>query len=126
MPILTLDTHDSSSMHQKTMTEALRIFWLTNQWYDTSMLSILLKDLNWEPLRTRRLRARHILLKKLRAKKYRGDIKNIILTPDCIYSSERSDKIRKIRSRIDTFKYSFFPLTISEHNKIKVPKEGST
>jgi hypothetical protein len=91
----------------------------------TESVSKLLEELKWEPLRARRLRARHSLLKKLGTETFRGDTENIILTPHYISRSERSDKIREIRCRTDTFKYSFFPRTISEHNKIKVPIEGN-
>jgi hypothetical protein len=66
------------------------------------------------------------LLKKLRTETFRGDVENIILSPHYIFRSERIDKIREIRCRTDTFKYSFFPRTISEHNKIKVSIEGNT
>jgi hypothetical protein len=92
----------------------------------TESVSNLLEELKLEPLRTRRLCLRHSLLKKRRTKTYRGDTENIILTPHCVSRSERSDKIREIRCRTDTSKYSFFPRTISEQNKIKVPIEGNT
>jgi hypothetical protein len=92
----------------------------------TQSISKLLEELNWEPLLIRRFRARHSFLKKLRTETFRGNTENIILTLNHISRSERSDKIHEIRCRTVTFKYSFFPHTISEHNKIEVLKEGNT
>jgi hypothetical protein len=68
---------------------------------------------------------RNSLLKKLKTETFRGNTENIMLTPHYISRSERSDKIRVIRCITDAFKNSFFPRTISEHSKIKIPKEGN-
>jgi hypothetical protein len=83
----------------------------------TDSVTQMLNELGWEPLETRRLRARLRLLEQLRMDIFKSDTENLILEPHYISRTDRSDKLREMFCRTDRYGNSFFPRTIRDFNK---------
>ena len=72
-----------------------------NYYGRTDSVTQMLNELGWEPVETRRLRARLRLLEQLRIAIFKSETENIILETHDIFRSDRSDKLREIFFRTD-------------------------
>jgi hypothetical protein len=88
-----------------------------NHYERTQSAPQLILELGWEPSDTRRLHARLRLLEKFRSDLFQSDAAEIILAPHYLSRCDKGDKIGEIHCRTDRYMTSFFPPTISDHNK---------
>jgi hypothetical protein len=88
-----------------------------NHYERTQSATKLILELGWGPLETRRQHARLRLLEKFRSDFFQSDTGEIILALHYIVRCDKSDKIREIHCRTDRYMNSFFPRSISDHNK---------
>ena len=84
----------------------------------TSLLKIY-KELGFESLKFRR-RFRCLRLYKLRSTQTPKYLYNSFPPRDCTYNTHKQDQVETYYCRTDLFKYSFFPYTIVEWNKLDI------
>ena len=85
----------------------------------TSQLKIY-KKLGLESLKFRRWFRRLCLFYKLRSTQTPEYLYNLIPLGNCVYNTRNQDHINTYYCRTDLFKYSFFPCTIVEWNKLDI------
>ena len=90
----------------------------TNRYHNTSSVTDMLQDLNWETLESRRTKLQLVMIYKIM-----NDLVDIpadtYLTPATTRTRAiHSKKLRQYPTRTDTFKYSFFPRTIPVWNSL--------
>ena len=85
----------------------------------TSQLK-LYKELGFESLKFRRWFRHLCFLYKLRTTQLPKYLYDLIPKGSCTYNTRNQDKIETYYCRTDLFKYSFFPYTIVEWNKLDV------
>ena len=90
----------------------------TNRYHNTSSVTDMLQDLNWETLESRRTKLQLVVMYKI--------INDLVDIPCDAYltpatTQTRAIHLKKLRqypTRTDTFKYSFFPRTIPVWNSL--------
>ena len=90
----------------------------TNRYHNTSSVTDMLQDLDWESLESRRVKIQLTLLFKV--------IQDLVDIPASTYLTPASTrtranhtkKLRQISSKSDAYKYSFFPRTIPVWNSL--------
>ena len=85
----------------------------------TSKLKIY-KELGLESLRFRRWFRRLCFFYKLRSTQTPKYLYNLIPSGNCVYNTRNQDQIDTYYCETDLFKYSFFPYTIVEWNKLDI------
>ena len=90
----------------------------TNRYHNTSSVTDMLQDLDWESLESRRVKIQLTLLFKVIQ-----DLENISAAAYLMPASTRTranhtKKLRQISSRSDAYKFSFFPRTIPVWNSL--------
>ena len=90
----------------------------TNRYHNTSSVTDMLQDLDWESLESRRVKIQLTLLFKV--------IQDLVDIPAAAYlmpastrtRANHTKKFRQISSRSDAYKFSFFPRTIPVWNSL--------
>ena len=100
------------------MVQRLAARYATNRYHNTSSVTDMLQDLDWESLESRRVKIQLTLLFKV--------IQDLVDIPAAAYPTPASSctranhtkKLRQISSRSDAYTFSFFPQTIPVWNSL--------
>ena len=110
--------HTDQSKQKLEMVQRRSARYCTNRYHNTSSVTDMLQDLNWETLESRRTKLQLVMIYKIM-----NDLVDIpadtYLTPATSRTRAiHSKKLRQYPTRTDTFKYSFFPRTIPVWNSL--------
>ena len=111
-------SHTDQSKQKLEMVQRRSARYCTNRYHNTSSVTDMLQDLNWETLESRRTKLQLVMIYKIM-----NDLVDIpadtYLTPATTRTRAiHSKKLRQYPTRTDTFKYSFFPRTIPVWNSL--------
>ena len=110
--------HTKQSKHKLDMVQKMTARYCTNRYHNTSSMTEMLGDLQWETLESRRKKIKLIMLFKIV-----NDLVDILaeeyLSPASTHTRAlHSKKLRQYPAKSDTFKYSFFPRIILAWNTL--------
>ncbi|MEW8542121.1 MAG: reverse transcriptase domain-containing protein, partial [Candidatus Thiodiazotropha sp.] len=110
--------YTAQSKQQLEMVQRRAARYCTNRYHNTSSVTDMLQDLNWESLESRRTKMQLTMLYKI--------INDLVDIPPSAYltpastrtRAHHSKKLRQYSTRTDAFKFSFFPRTIPLWNSL--------
>ena len=113
--------HTDKYSHKLEMVQRRAARYCTNRYHNTSSVTDMLQDLNWETLESRRTKLQLVMMYKI--------INDLVDIPCDAYLTPATTRTRAIHSkkllqyptRTDTFKFSFFPRTIPVWNSLPAP-----
>ena len=114
----TWSPYTTSGKHKLEMVQRRAARYVTNRYHNTSSVTEMLLELDWESLESRRVKIQLTLLYKII-----NDLVDIpapaYLTPTTTKTrANHSKKYRQFPSKCDAFKYSFFPRTVPAWNAL--------
>ena len=113
--------HTHKYSHKLEMVQKRAARYCTNRYHNTSSVTDMLQDLNWETLESRRTKLQLVMMYKI--------INDLVDIPCDAYLTPATTRTRAIHSkkllqyptRTDKFKFSFFPRTIPVWNSLPAP-----
>ena len=91
---------------------------------DPGCVTNMLNKLQWEPLQHRRAKSKVTMLYKIIHHEVEIPIHHLLVTNTRVTRGTQANNIRQISTRVDVYKYSFVPSTITAWNRL--PSEART
>ena len=110
------DPHTSSQINQIEKVQRRAARYVTNRFHNTSSVTDMLQDLNWPTLEARRLHTRLVMFYKITNHLVAIYPQNLLYPVDHRTRQSHTNCYRLIQTNKDTYKYSFYPRTISQWN----------
>ena len=120
------DPHQHNQINQIEKTQRRAARYTTNRYHNTSSVQDMIDNLNWPTLQTRRTRTRLIVFYKIVHQHIAIDHSQILQRTDHRTRQAHPYTYRHISATNDTYKYSFFPHTITQWNLLPVAAVQST
>ena len=114
----TWDPHHQYQIHQLEMVQRRAARYVTNRYHNTSSVNSMLTDLNWPTLQQRRLRTRLIFFYKITHNLVAIYPSNLLFPIDSRTRHHNPHSFQHIRCNKDTYKYSFYPQTVTQWNQL--------
>ena len=114
----TWDPHTKSQIHQIEMIQRRAARYTTNRFHNTSSVNDMLTNLNWPTLQQRRLRTRLIFFYKVIHNIVAIYPAHLLIPQDTRTRHSNPSGFKHIHTHKDIYKYSFFPYTITQWNKL--------
>ncbi|KAK3104461.1 hypothetical protein FSP39_002497 [Pinctada imbricata] len=114
----TWDPHTKSHIHQIEMIQRRAARYTTNKFHNTSSVNDMLTTLNWPTLQQRRLRTRLIFFYKVIHNIVAIYPAHLLIPQDTRTRHSNPSGFKHIHTHKDIYKYSFFPHTITQWNKL--------
>ena len=83
---------------------------------DPGCVTNMLNKLQWEPLQHRRGKSKVIMLYKIIHREVEIPIHHLLVTNSRVTRGTQANNIRQISTRVDVYKFSFLPSTITAWN----------
>ncbi|XP_069114821.1 uncharacterized protein [Argopecten irradians] len=113
------DPHNTGQIQQIEKTQRRAARYEHNRYHSTSSVTDMLYTLQWPTLQTRRLQSRLILLYKITHHLVANNPEQYLTPVDTRTRHTHPYAYRHIAATKDTFKYSFFPHTITHSNLLR-------
>ncbi|XP_071133190.1 uncharacterized protein [Mytilus edulis] len=110
------DPHTSESISKIEMVQMRAARYACNRYHNTSSVSNMLNTLNWPILTQRRLRARLVMMYKITHQLVAIPSSTILIPSDSRTRKHHSHTFRHIYTSKDSYRFSFFPYTITQWN----------
>ena len=114
------DPHTQDSISKIDMVQRRAARYTCNNYHNTSSVSAMLNTLNWPNLQERRLRSRLIMMYKITHQLVAIPFSTILIPSDSRTRKHHSLTFRHIYTTKDSYRFSFFPYTITQWNLLPV------
>ncbi|KAK3090224.1 hypothetical protein FSP39_010191 [Pinctada imbricata] len=115
------DPHTKESASKLEMIQRRGARYVCNRYHNTSSVTEMIDTLDWPPLTHRRLRTRLIMMYKITHALVAIPSNTILIPPDTRTRKQHTHTFRHIQTSKDSYRYSFFPYTITQWNQLPAP-----
>lgn len=112
------DPHTSESINKIEMVQRRAARYACNDYQTTSSVTNMLQSLNWPTLSQRRLKTRLIMMYKITHHLVAIPASTILIPSDSRTRKSNPNTFRHIYTSKDSYKFSFFPYTITQWNNL--------
>ena len=114
------DPHQIQLIQQIEQVQRQAARFATGNYYsrDPGCVTNMLNKLQWEPLQHRRAKSKVIMLYKIIHQEVEIPIQHLLVTNTRVTRGTQANNIRQISTRVDVYKFSFVPSTITAWNRL--------
>ena len=114
------DPHQIELIQQIQQVQHQAARFATGNYYsmDPGCVTNMLNKLQWEPLQHRREKSKVIMLYKIIHQEVEIPIQDLLVTNTRVTRGTQANNIRKISTRVDVYKFSFVPSTVTAWNRL--------
>ena len=114
------DPHEIQLIQQIEQVQRQATRFATGSYYsrDPGCVTNMLNKLQWEPLQHRRAKSIVIMLYKMIHQEVEIPIQHLLVTNTRVTPGAQANNIRQISTRVDVYKFSFVPSTITAWNRL--------
>ena len=119
------DPHTAEDINRLDQVQRRAARFVSNNYHDKTQRCVtqMIRDLHWEPLPVRRTNHRLSMLYKIQHKLVDVDASNIVQPND--RRTRGSQRLYQPRAQSNVYKFSFYPRTIQEWNRLPTPVTDS-
>ena len=112
------DPHQIEQIQRLEQVQRQAARFATGNYYsrDPGCITNMLNNLKWEPLQHRRVKSKVIMLYEIIHHEVEIPLHNLLVTNTRVTRGTQANSIRQISTRVDVYKFSFLPSTITVWN----------